>query len=700
MHETCPHFWQKDNVSHSPLICAETSLPPEPKGSNCPKDLRDRVSRGENALKSPSVSSVGYFNISPLSIASLETHDPSSSQPRIAPNPEQILTVRALSNHDTVTIDPRPDPTTLYPDYRRSEKVYRNPNVFQYMVEWWLWEICGLCVSISSIIAVFVLATNLDGSLLSDWESAISPSTVISALITLAKTSMLLGLAEGLSQAKWLYFWKRQSPLSQISIYEDASRGPWGSLNFLRLGLRRNPSFVACVGALITVLVLAMGPSAQQIVVFDTKTVRQAGDNSSIMVAKSYTLRNHSLTPSPPSRALIDGLLSERVNLKFTCQSGNCSWPDFTALGLCSSCADVAALTQVTSQYVPQDGFHVNNNFTLITPSGFQFEYNPGPVTDDLFSLSNGNETRFVHMLTLASDVEAQIMLPAEQGSNATLLSLAVVQQGELSTASELIKDPVNISNVKTTAVEANATVTECTINWCARTYQNFTVVQDELREYSVHKHPLDILLDKRMTGGLTHYHIPTPEDTWRHGVAPIYPFNDSTFTVEQEMVVREMIHAISTFFPTSGIVNTISGLAFQYGNNVSDRIDIITDSLTNWVQSRNDAIGVPGPIWIQATVIHIHWVWLTLPSVLVILSAVFLIIIMVSSHKSGLPTWKSSLMPLLFHGVNSWSDNEIKNIRHGFLEDKQAMQKAAKTMEVKLVRGDLGGTMFVRHEA
>ncbi|KAI1149735.1 hypothetical protein F4825DRAFT_429456 [Nemania diffusa] len=45
--------------------------------------------------------------------------------------------------------------------------------------------------------------------------------------------------------------------------------------------------------------------------------------------------------------------------------------------------------------------------------------------------------------------------------------------------------------------------------------------------------------------------------------------------------------------------------------------------------------------------------------------------VIATSSYKNNMPTWKSSLMPLLFHGVEEWSDDEIRNIRQGGLEDK-----------------------------
>ncbi|KAI0858267.1 hypothetical protein F4860DRAFT_486760 [Xylaria cubensis] len=697
--------------SHNRLVYAETSW------HTRPTDDSDSEYPGDCALSTRPGSAVENFDISPLATASLVSHSVS-----VTPDSLPISTIGVLPHEDTASINSRVIYTTPESVDIQKEKAHKSSQALHYMVEWWLWEFCGMSLSIGSIIAVIYQAINLDGTLLTDWTSDISPNTVISALVTLAKTSMLLALAEGLSQAKWLYFWNASRALSNVSVYEDASRGPWGSLKFLFLGLRRKSPIVAWMGALLAVLVLAMGPSAQQIVAFDTQTVRQRGVNSSIFVSKIYTIRNYSTSENISydiflkralQRALVDGLFNEEIPLSFTCQSGNCSWPDFTTLGLCSSCVDVSDNAKVTlvGGYVEYPWNTITLN--LKTSSGFHFVYTPTPIQD--YMVISENLTTKEESILTEGTVETQIGKFTVRNFDASLAPLAVVQQG----VSQLVKNVSNGVNIHhgepikpsqsitTTAVRVSATVTECIIRWCARTYQNFTVVHGILKDFTLHKHPLGLVnqdeisrtpLDVLNRNGTSNYYISEPKDDWRHGNAPIHPFVDSIFTISEELVVPKLDSALRTTFQTSGFVDSISGLAFQYGNNVSAKMDVIADSLTKWIQTNSeDSVEVPGTVWTEATVIHIRWVWLTFPVALVVFSAVFLITIAMNSYKHNVPAWKSSLMPLLFHGVAEWSDDEIRDIRQGNLENKSDMERRAKTMNVKLLRNDFGESRFVR---
>ncbi|KAI0189000.1 hypothetical protein EV127DRAFT_470958 [Xylaria flabelliformis] len=690
--------------SHNRLVYAETSWHTRPTGDS------DSEYPSDCALSTRPGSAVENFDISHLATASLVSRSVS-----VTPDSVPISTIGVLPHDNAAAINSRVIYTTPESVDIQKEKAHKSSQALHYMVEWWLWEFCGMSLSIGSIIAVIYQAVNLDGTLLTDWTSDISPNTVISALVTLAKTSMLLALAEGLSQAKWLYFWNAKRTLSNVSVYEDASRGPWGSLKFLFLGLRRKSPMVAWMGALLAVLVLAMGPSAQQIVAFDTQTVSQTGANSSIFVSKTFIIPGENLSydmflKRTLQGALVDGLFKEEIPLGFTCQSGNCSWPDFTTLGLCSSCVDVSDNAKVTLV-----GGHVedpwNTTLDLKTPSGFHFIYTPTPIQD--YTLTSEHMTTGLHVSTEGS-VETQIGSFTVRKFDASVAPLAIVQQG----VSQLVKNVSNLVNIHygeptkpsqsitTTAVRVNATVTECIIRWCARTYQNFTVAHGRLKDFTLHQHPLGLVNQDEISTtpldiftGTSKYYISEPKDDWRHGNAPIHPFVDSIFTIFEELVVPKLDSALRTTFQTSGLVDSISGLAFQYGSNVSAKMDVIADSLTKWIQSESeDSVEVPGTVWTEATVIHIRWVWLTFPVALVAFSAIFLITIAMNSYKHNVPVWKSSLMPLLFHGVAEWSDDEIRDIRQGNLEKKSDMERRAKTMNVKLLRNDFGESRFVRY--
>lgn len=55
--------------------------------------------------------------------------------------------------------------------------------------------------------------------------------------------------------------------------------------------------------------------------------------------------------------------------------------------------------------------------------------------------------------------------------------------------------------------------------------------------------------------------------------------------------------------------------------------------------------------------------------------------------------------MPLLFHGLEDWTTDEVRDIRQGHLEKGSDMQKKAQTINVKLTRDDFGNTGLLRHQ-
>ena len=62
----------------------------------------------------------------------------------------------------------------------------------------------------------------------------------------------------------------------------------------------------------------------------------------------------------PMKSAVYYGLFSESdpsANLKFDCPTGNCTWPDYTTLAVCSSCVDLTPfLTRYCAEGMPTDG--------------------------------------------------------------------------------------------------------------------------------------------------------------------------------------------------------------------------------------------------------------------------------------------------------------------------------------------------------
>lgn len=107
----------------------------------------------------------------------------------------------------------------------------RRPRFFVLKV-WWQ----EIVWSIVSLICVVVLATLLnayDGKPLPNWPSGLTLNTVIAFVSTVCRMAFILPVMEGLSQYKWNWYKRSPRPLADFRIFDEASRGPWGSLKLL-----------------------------------------------------------------------------------------------------------------------------------------------------------------------------------------------------------------------------------------------------------------------------------------------------------------------------------------------------------------------------------------------------------------------------------------------------------------------------------
>lgn len=141
----------------------------------------------------------------------------------------------------------------------------------------WVWEIGASIFSLGCFAAVVgVLVANEDKSL-SSWTFVFGTSlnTLIATLSTLSRAALMVPVASCISQLKWIHLIGASRPLKDAQVFEDASRGPWGSLELMwKLHIRTK---LATWGSVITILTLAMGPFAQQLLSYPTRTVVSGG---------------------------------------------------------------------------------------------------------------------------------------------------------------------------------------------------------------------------------------------------------------------------------------------------------------------------------------------------------------------------------------------------------------------------------------
>jgi hypothetical protein len=129
---------------------------------------------------------------------------------------------------------------------------------------WW-WEVYATLLAVASTAAIIAVLISVNAKPLEWWPLPIQPNSLVAVFSTIAKSALLIPVAECLSQLKWHYFEKPRA-LSQMQVFDDASRGPWGALKLLWTTKLAAP--LASVGAFVMLLMLAFEPFTQQVIHF------------------------------------------------------------------------------------------------------------------------------------------------------------------------------------------------------------------------------------------------------------------------------------------------------------------------------------------------------------------------------------------------------------------------------------------------
>lgn len=363
---------------------------------------------------------------------------------------------------DSVVLPPASNSTTTLGSRRPASPVHQSKQPFsrtKCLRGKWIWETICIIFSIACVIAITILSSRLDGTWLSKWTLFLQPSTTFSVLATAAQSSMMLVIAEVLSQLKWLQMSlpKTQS-VADFATFDSASRGPLGSLRLFYLWKPQSSMLPPMVytASLITIAALAMGPFTQQIISIQADNwVSNDGMNSTIPVTNYYKhqpaaigislfadengpvgmgmTNTGSLEVAPDIQgAFYNGYYNlGKSFIDFSCPSSNCSWETFNSLGIRSTCQNVTKIAQITG--APNVGVNVT------TPGGWSTFFQ---AYNQVKAIANGSFFGSTWD-TLSAD----------------LVSLIIVQR-----SNELLED--------------GYIITECSIQWCAKQYSNVTVVR------------------------------------------------------------------------------------------------------------------------------------------------------------------------------------------------------------------------------
>jgi hypothetical protein len=113
----------------------------------------------------------------------------------------------------------------------------------------WKRELLTYCLGTVGMILMLVLLLTFRGKPSSAWKSKIQITAVIAGLSQLAQSALIVSVSSTLGQLKWNWFSYQRRPIRDLDRYDQATRGPEGSLMLLVDSFRRLPNKNTKTGA-------------------------------------------------------------------------------------------------------------------------------------------------------------------------------------------------------------------------------------------------------------------------------------------------------------------------------------------------------------------------------------------------------------------------------------------------------------------
>lgn len=545
------------------------------------------------------------------------------------------------------------------------------------LLDTWLFESFTLAFSVACFVAIIGLLSAYDNKIRPELAYDLSLNAIISILATGCKSSLVLVIGEAICQLKWLNFKSaHKSQLSGMQVFDAASRGPLGSLGIL---IHQRAQSLVCLGAAVIVLLLAFDPFMQQVISYSVRP-------TSASYGQAVTKQRHNMmsTDIPDwENAFGQGIWSDgNFDLSPICSSGNCTWKEFSSVGVCSRCSEITSSARLKCN-LGNARYWLNQTCEITLPFGDGYNFSV-TMQRHFADLSVGTPTNGSGNGLGFPDI---IIWTPYSGMDATGADVSVggiMNPNVVHAYAELAPSP----QASLTAPLSNRiffkNLTVCAHTSCLRDYR----VSMKNGQASIKTGNVD-LGNRYHTEAGVHW---TPRNKSKASFA---------FAETSDRINMQMLEISSRgFFPIER-----SPRIFLFEDNKWSDGDLVvfdTDPLIHRIQKVGFAsimsdiaasftkLGldsstdtVSGTVQVSKVFVSIQWYWLILPAVLVILGAIFFIGTTTTNRKAKMPLWKSSALAPFYHGLEKLEENEFEsssimettaegeNVRLGYSEAK-----------------------------
>ncbi|ODM19713.1 hypothetical protein SI65_04699 [Aspergillus cristatus] len=556
-----------------------------------------------------------------------------------APQVNQINTwdLTPVSNHaSTSQLFPIPGSA----NDKRSDSAAAQPRIkrgWKYLtMDTWYGETLLLSFSFLSFLAIVIVLAVYDQKPSPSLKWGLKLNTIISILATACKSSLIFVVSEAIGQLKWIWFWTGKRNLKTLQTFDEASRGPLGSVSVLFSRPQKGRALIM-LGAAITLLALAFEAFMQQIVSYP---VRQVDDHTGQAVAKRneylFGLDSYYDREEDVVGAIYAGVWTTGFKLDPTCPSGNCTWPPFQSLGWCSQCEDITSkATLANCTDIPES---TNMTEPHVYPCNVTVPGGNSASVPIQVSKTNG-----VTMLQMPTDMlwTVGIRPPgvfAGVENPLIVLGHATMQDYPTRTSSSHPEKDMKIEKA-----------TQCVLSPCMRTYS----VSVSGGNPTTHLSPpiwgelFDGYLDLQDSCNAV---FQSEAGNITAGVSPSFVYNFESLHHSMEFTTLWNQYGDGMWVQSGEVYeDTLRRLQILSPEEIMQNI---AASLTKYALE-NSTETVRGTMSVSRSFVSVEWEWITLPAIILLASMALFISTVVKNKKHGLNLWKSAILPVLYHGLD-----------------------------------------------
>lgn len=393
------------------------------------------------------------------------------------------------------------------------------------------------------------------------------------------------------------------------------------------------------------------------------------------------------LVQSAVASALVSPMDDIRQQLRLNCRSGNCTWPAFESIAVCSTCNDVHSyLTSTPTEDVLWQFLSFANYGTVVRSSNFSRPTLPnGLVIDEsvnMTTLGTGDPGKTVSMGNIDTLIWSMTFLKAISDTDRESLSSYEAYECALRYC---------VENYESAVVDNQVQETMSIVKSATRNPGSWSVTDQETLEFYTSEKGMNDTITKAQLRSLdfmspavgigkSDLQLGTKYNISQTAVNGISSLMYDTFTTDE----RYPPAPINGFYYDDGAddIQYAPASVYQFtpwtGKSLGESFKILAVSMSNAIRAGSDnKASETGQEGDAAIKFQIVWPWITLP-MLVILGSLVQLFVVIGSSRS-VPLWKESTLAVLSRG----------RLLRGLLDDsstRAGMRAAASRTKVNLL--------------